>query len=239
MNFEVLFDDEVADRDLLLDKHGERRRLHPADGKLFIECERIRPRQIHTDEPICPAAPTGSVRERIVVRSRLQVFEPSTNGVRRERRDPQTADRLNAIRSLVNVAEDQLAFATSVCRAHNLGDALRAEYFLHDIELMLRLLVHHQRPAAGQHRERIASPLFPAWIDFVRLGKRRKVTDGPCNHVTVPMQESIAFDACPQDTRNVAGNGRLLGENADIFLRATHPIMIPVGKPDQGTLAEG
>jgi hypothetical protein len=40
------------------------------------------------------------------------------------------------------------------------------------------------------------------------------------------MQESIAFDACPQDTRNVAGNGRLLSQNGDIFLRATHPIMM-------------
>jgi hypothetical protein len=40
------------------------------------------------------------------------------------------------------------------------------------------------------------------------------------------MQESIAFDACPQDTRNVSGNGRLLGQNGDIGLLATHPIMI-------------
>ena len=227
MNFQVLLDDEIADRDFPLDKHGERRRLHSADGKLFIECEGIRPRQVHANEPICPAPPAGGVRERIVVRSGFQVFEPSTNGVRRERRDPQTADRLTAIGGLINVAEDQLAFATRVCRAHNLRDALRAENFLHDIELMLRLLVHDQRPAARQHRERIASPLFPGWIDFVRLGKRRKVTDGPRNHVTVPVQESIALDACAQDTRNVPGNGRLLGQNGDIGRRATHPIMIP------------
>ena len=103
----------------------------------------------------------------------------------------------------------------------------RTENFLHDIELMLRLLVHDQRPVARQHRERIASPLFPGWIDFVRLGKRRKVTDGPRNHVTVPVQESIALDSCAQDTRNVPGNGRLLGQNGDIGLSATHPIMIP------------
>jgi hypothetical protein len=40
------------------------------------------------------------------------------------------------------------------------------------------------------------------------------------------MQKSIAFDARPQDTRNVPGNGRLLGQNGDIGLRATHAIMI-------------
>ena len=44
--------------------------------------------------------------------------------------------------------------------------------------------------------------------------------------VTVPVQESFTFDACAQDARDVPGNGRLLGQNGDVGLRATHLIMI-------------
>ena len=60
----------------------------------------------------------------------------------------------------------------------------------------------------------------------MRLGKRRKVTDGPRNHITVPVQESIALGARAQNMRNVPCNGGLLGQNSDIGLRAAHPIMI-------------
>ena len=56
MHFEILFDDETPDREFPLHDHGQRWRLHATHRQLFIECEGVRPRKIHTDQPVGPAS---------------------------------------------------------------------------------------------------------------------------------------------------------------------------------------
>jgi len=81
MDFEILFDDETPDRQFPLYDHGQRWRLHAAHGKLFIECEGVGPRKIHTDQPVGPASSPCGVGQPIVIGAGTQRFKTFSNGI--------------------------------------------------------------------------------------------------------------------------------------------------------------
>ena len=51
-NFDIRLGNELADLLFAFDEHCQRRRLHPADGKGLALRDRMRSRQIHSDQPI-------------------------------------------------------------------------------------------------------------------------------------------------------------------------------------------
>ena len=126
----------------------------------------------------------------------------------------------------VNVPENQFTFAPGIGRAHDFRDPLGTQDLLDDLELVPGLLIDHERPSAGQHRERGESPLFPGGIDLVRLSQRCQVPDGPRNHIATAVKKSIAFLAGAQDAGDVSCNRRLFSQNGDGAGRHSHPSII-------------
>ena len=214
-HFHVILGDEIADGQFALHQHGERGSLHAADREILAIGERVGAREIHADQPIGAAAAAGGVGERIVLGGRAEGVEAFADGVGRERRDPEAADGLGALRGFVDVAEDQLAFAAGVGGADDARDFGRVENALDGFELVLGLFVDHQRPLAGQHGKRVAPPLPPLGIDLVRLGERGQVADRPGDHVAVAVQVAIAFGAGAEHARDVARHRRLFGKHRD------------------------
>ena len=113
---------------------------------IFVVGQRVGAREVHAHQPVGAAAAAGGVGQADRNRGRAQGVEALADGVRRERGDPQAADRLGALRGLVDVAEDQFAFAAGVRGAHDARDLGRVEDLLHGLELVLGLLVDDQRP---------------------------------------------------------------------------------------------
>ena len=83
------------------------------------------------------------------------------------------------------------------------------------LELVLGLLVDHQRPLLGQHGQQVAPPLAPLRIDLVRLRQRGQVADGPGDDVPVAVQVAVAFGARAQHARDVARHRGLFGQHRD------------------------
>ena len=124
-HFQVIFGNEAADGQFALHHHGQRGRLHAAHRKILVIRQRVGAREVHAHQPVGAAAPAGGIGQGIVIAAGPERIEPSADGVRRERRDPQAAHGLRALRRFVDVAEDQLAFAARVGGAHHLRNARR------------------------------------------------------------------------------------------------------------------
>ena len=110
----VILRHEVPDREFAVDDHRERRSLHTADRELLVARERVGSGQIHADQPVGAAASSGGIGERIVLARVLQLRKAIADGFGCERRDPEALDRLVAAGRLVDVAKDQLAFASGI-----------------------------------------------------------------------------------------------------------------------------
>ena len=95
-HFEVVLGHEAADGQFALHQHRERGRLHAAHGEVLAVGQRVGAREIHADQPVGAAASARGVGQRIVIRCRAAARRTPADGVGRERRDPQAADRLAA-----------------------------------------------------------------------------------------------------------------------------------------------
>ena len=224
-HFAIIFRHEIADGQFALHQHGQRGSLHAPHGEiLHVVRQGVGAREVHAHQPVGPAAAARGVGQGIVVAAGPQRVEALADGVGRERGDPQAAERLGALRGLVDVAEDQLAFAAGVGGAHDARDFGRVEDLAHHLELVFGLFVDHQRPLGGQHGQQVAPPLPPFRPDLVRLRQRGQVADGPGDHVAVAVQVAVAFIAGAQHARDIARHRRLLGQyrNASGFRVRAH-----------------
>ena len=160
------------------------------------------PCQVHPNEPVGARAGVGRVGQGVEVRGGAQLGEASADRLGRERRDPQALDRARATCGLVDVAEDQLALAAGVSRAHDLGGLSAAQDARHDVELLLRLARDDEGPALGQKRECLGRPAPPLGADLGGLGEAHEVADRPGHDVPVFPARS------PRRARRRRGHGR-------------------------------
>ena len=210
-DFQIIFGHKTAYGEFTLDHHGQRGGLDAPHGKLFVIGEGVGARQIHAHQPVCPATAARRIGQPVVVSPWPQGLETLTDGRRREGRDPQPAERLPALRRLVNIAEDQLSLAPGVGRAHYARNPRRVEDSSYDFELILGVFVDNQRPMLGQDGEQVAPPVAPFRVDFVRLGKGYEMPNRPRHHVAVAVQISIAPAGCTQFVRDIARHRGLFG----------------------------
>jgi hypothetical protein len=148
-HLQVVLGDEAADRQFALHHHGQRRRLHAAHGELFVVGQRVGAREVHAHQPVGPAAAARGVGQRVVVGGPAQRVEALADGLRVSEEIHRRLTGLSHLRGLVDVAEDQLALAAGVGGAHHARDLGRVEDLADHLELVLGLLVDHQRPLSG------------------------------------------------------------------------------------------
>src|SRR4029079_14780756 len=114
---------------------------------------------------------------------------------------------------LVDVAKDELAFASGVAGVHDLGEAPIAQQLSHGAQLITRALYGPQLEGAGQHRQRVQPPGFPRRIVGRRLLELDEVADAPGDDPTGPVDRVLARAAHAEDARQIARDGRLLGDD--------------------------
>ncbi len=214
-HLEVVLGHEVADGDLAIGDDGQRRCLDAADRDVLIERQAVRAGEVHPHEPVGPAPPLGGVGEAVVVGAALEAPEAVADRVGRERRDPESAHRLGALRGLVDVTEDELPFAPRVRGADDALDRPILHDPANDGELSLGVGDDDERKAVRQHRERPEAPALPAGVDLVRLRQRDEVPDGPRDDVPAPFERPVTPPRRAEDGGDITGDCGLLGDYGD------------------------
>ena len=101
-------------------------------------------------------------------------------------------------RGLVDVAENQFAFAAGVGRADQARDARRIQNLADHLELVFGFFVDDQRPIVRQHGQQFAAPMLPLRLDFVRLRQRDQMADRPGDDVAIAVQIALALLVAPR-----------------------------------------
>ena len=218
-HLEVVLGDELADRLLALDEQRQRRCLDATDREELAARQRGGSRQVHADEPVGAGASVRGIGQRVEVRCRAQRRQAPADGVGRQRRDPQPADRTPAAGCGVDVAEDELALAARVRGADDLAGLAVTQQPGDHVELVLRLPSDDQGPLGRQQRQRRDRPALPLGSDLRRLGQLDEVSDGPGDHVAVAAETAVAPFGGAEHARQVAGDGRLLRHHDDAHVR--------------------
>ena len=211
----ILFGDEGADGEFAFDDHRERRGLHPSYGEFFVVGEGVGAGEVHADEPVGAGATAGGVAEAVVIVGGLDFIEAFADGVGGEGGDPEAVDGLLGLGGVVDVAEDEFAFASGVGGADDPVDFGRIHDFAEGFELALRFVVDNKGPFGGEHRKRISPPLLPFGVDFVGLGERDEVADGPGDDVAGAVEIAIAFLVGTEDFGKVSRDGGFFGDDGD------------------------
>ena len=131
---------KIGDGLVALHHHAERGGLHPSYREDLIAlsgagwtalvvrlpgalAQGVGAGEVHPHQPVGPAAPARGVGQRIKARGVGQHGETFADGVRRQRGDPQSLDRLLALAVFVDVAENQLALTARVGGRDHLLDS--------------------------------------------------------------------------------------------------------------------
>ena len=143
----------------------------------------------------------------------LEVAEAFEDGLARERRNPETLDRLAAARERVDEVEDQLALAPRVGRVDDRGHVLAPEQLLDDVELVAR-------PLGGVVLELFGDDGQVSSRQRFHAGRKppgsSSSTRWPTHQVTMsalPFDEAFAAAGRAERRGHVAPHRRFLGDN--------------------------
>ena len=165
MDETIGFGDEGLDLALTLHNHRERRRLHASERDDAADprtpANRGRPRRVHPDEPIGFTSRARRRFERVHLVARTELLESLADRLLRHRGDPQPIDGLRPADArrfpedgLVEIREDQLAFATGIAGVNHAIDVVALEERLDELELLLRFCVARDELEAVRRHDR-------------------------------------------------------------------------------------
>ena len=173
---------EIFYRAFSADDQCKRRRLHATNRQNNVvtapPCrQRIRPRQIHPDKPICAAACKCGLLEieKLGVVSQIVVGTLNADFVERVKQNP--FDGLGIADEIKHLVDEQLTFAIGVARVNNFV-RLRNQP-LDDSELLFRRRIDLQLPNSRDNRQIFRAPRFISRVVSGGLNLLQHVTDKP------------------------------------------------------------
>ena len=230
---EIAFDlpeglrDEITDLELPLHQEHERRGLDAADGEDVAlgaaDADGAVAAAVHADQPVGLRTADGRAEEAGLGRLRQQVGEGFGDGGVRHAREPQAADRQAAFRQLVDIMEDQLAFAAGVAGVHDFADVGSGEELLQQLEAVPVVPFADddlQDAGAGgavevvrEDREVLEGPALELLVEVLRVVEADDVTDGRTDHPLVVLEVVTGGLGDLEHLRQIGRDGRLLGDD--------------------------
>ena len=206
--------------DLLLAASDERERggLHPSERHRSVE-RRAQPDRcgsggVHPHHPVRLRPRPGGRLELAHLGAGTEVLERLLDRLARHRREPQALDGLVYARRLVEVGEDQLAFAAGVARVNDQLDVVVAHQLVHRLELLLRALVDRDELELLRDDRQIGeAPALELGVVLVRSRKADQVADGPRDHELVAIDVGLVLallEVAGERGREVAAHRGLL-----------------------------
>src|SRR5216684_6590759 len=154
------------------------------------------------------------------------------DGLPRQRRDPQTFDRLAAARQGVDEIEDQLALTPGGGRVDNRGHIGTSQELFDDVVLVAGRLGGVIGERGWADRQIRHAPLLPHRIVRLWLVEFDQVADAPRNNVAAPLQ--VAWVACgdTEGCRHRAPHRRLLRDDDPLAVCAASAGALAPGGAD-------
>ena len=188
----VFFGLEVVNFAPALNQDGQRGRLHPADGQQHVITQGEGTAGVHAHQPIGLGAADGAFAQPFVLAVGLELGKALANGLVRHRGDPQPVHRLFALGLLINIVEDQFAFAPGVGGADQPLGIGGVDQLFDDGKLLFGLGDHLGGQGFRQHGQIGHAPFFVFFVYFIRLAQRNQMAYGPGDGVAIAGQEALA-----------------------------------------------
>ena len=160
-------------------QHGQRRGHDPPDMQGGTVQKGIEPRRVHPNQPVRLSPAEGCLIQMIVGGHGFQVFKAFQDRAFFHGGNPQALDGLSAAGHLVYVAEDQLALAPGVRRAHDAGDPFVVHERADDVKLFLAFLGNDILPLAGDDRKILVTPMDILLFVVFRKRQLHQMPDTP------------------------------------------------------------
>ena len=230
---EIAFDlpeglrDEITDLELALHQEHERRGLDAADGEdvalRAADADGAVAAAVHADQPVGLRATDGGTEEAGLGRLREQVFERFGDGRVRHARQPEAADGQAALRQLVDIMEDQLAFASGVAGVDDGADVFAGQQFLEELEAVAVVTLADDDledaraggavEVVGQDRQVLERPALELLVKVLRVIQSDDVADRRADHPAVVLEVVAGGLGDLEHLRQVGRDGRLFGDD--------------------------
>ena len=172
---------EITDLELALDDQHERRGLHASDREDLAlgstDADRPSAAAVHADQPVSLGAADRGTQEAGLGRLGEQVGEGFGNRRIGHAGQPEPANRQLAAGELVDVVEDELAFAAGIARIDNRSDVLATKELLEEFVAVavVALADHYLQDVRagravellGQHWQVFQHPALPLWVEIL------------------------------------------------------------------------
>ena len=165
--------------------HGERRRLHPAAGKLRVILAGERAGGVDPHQPVrfrsCHRRPV----QILVLLRILKMRKSLPDGLICHRGNPQTAKGLLTACLNDDPPRHQLAFPSGVRGDDHLGNVFALHLILHRLKLPPRLRNHHQFQVLRHHRQIFHPPGLKLLIITLRIRQRHQMPQPPGDYIFI------------------------------------------------------
>ena len=163
------------------DDEGQRRHLDAADVKarlvvaMFAECHRVRPGEVHADEPVRPVA----AKARKVQVMKVAVFPDNREGPRKRRVvlgvDEDPLDMAGIAEIVKDLVDEELPFAVRVAGVHD--GVVRLKELSDGVELFLT--GRHGEHLPVRREDRIFCPGLVAFVVLGGFGHAEDMAESP------------------------------------------------------------
>jgi hypothetical protein len=206
------------DLDLPAYEDGQRRRLHPtrrpgAPLPAALEALGERAGGVHPDQPVRVGAALCSGGQPLELLPGPQRLEAAADGSAGHRLEPEPLDRLLAPEEIDDLAEDQLAFTTSVAGVHDAFHVVALQQLADGADAVALSLLLLELEALRKDGKIGEGPALVLGIDLLGRQQLEQMADRERDHVVVALPEPIVFLEAAERGGDVASDARLLGDD--------------------------
>jgi hypothetical protein len=214
--------DEGLDLAFALDHQRQRRGLHAAERDDAADpgaaANRGGAGGVHADEPVGLGAGARRRLERAQLLAGPELLEAFPDRLLGHRADPEALDGLVDAGGLVDVREDQLAFAAGVAGVHDPGHVVALQQLVDHLQLLLGLLVTRVEPELLREDRQVGhAPLLEALVVLLRVDQLHEVADRERDHGVVRLEIGVVIlEGSGESIGQVPGDRRLLCDHKSL-----------------------
>ena len=214
------------DFQLTVHHQGQGRCLHPtcrphAFFAASFQAARDRARGVNANQPIGFRTTISRSAESLKILARPQFLKSLADGGLGHGLQPQAFDRFAASHILFDLAENQLAFASSITSIDEAIHIFACGQFFQQTQLSGLTTPRTPLEGAWQHRQVCQRPVFQLWIVILGLAQLQQVTNRPGNQVvwTFPVAIEL-FEGTWQRARQIGSDAGFLSDDELHFFLA-------------------
>ena len=185
------------------------RGLNTAAGQLRIVLAGQSSGSIDSHQPVCFRPAHGGIIEIVVFMAIFQLRKSVLNGLVRDRRNPESLDRLPASGFLQDQPGHQFPLPACICGDNDLAHILPMKLRLDRAELFSRLFDHFQLKLLRHHGKVFHLPRLILRVVIFRVRQRHQMPQPPGYNILIALQRAVLIPSAAKDPGNITRHRRL------------------------------